>query len=298
MNRNTLWRGSVALLLVAMTLIGSLLGIAWRRSHRVRDAPPLTVTFLSVGDGDCTLVRTPEGHAILLDAGSSQAGPIVATSLRRLGVRTIDLLILTAPDDASVGGVPALLESGVKVSQVWDNPVEDTGDARRDALEAIRRRHIPSSTANAGDAIQVGEMLFVSAIWPPVTGEAARRDPLVCRINYGSAAFLFEAATTKQAEGDLVGQGKQQIECGGPCTDLVLQFAAHDGEAPSPEMLRRSTPSVAVISRGPDSPPSAETLHHLQAAGAAVWRTDTQGTITVTANGRLSPVVTADHLPN
>lgn len=296
MNRDTLWRGSILLLLIALTLTGTVLGIAWRRSHRAPDAPRLTVTFFAVGDGDCTLIRTPEGRAILIDAGSAQAGPILATSLRRLDVQTIDLLILTSPEDTSIGGVPGLLESGIPVTQVWDNPVADTGEARRNALEAIRRRHIPSSTASAGDAIQVGAMLFVSAIWPPTTGGAAGRDPLVCRINYGSTAFLFEPTATGQAEESLVGEGSRQIGCSGPCTDLMLQVAAHDENSPGPELLRRATPSVAVISCGSDDPPSAATLHRLQAAGAAVWRTDTQGTVTITANGRVSPIVTATRL--
>jgi len=227
MKPTALWRGSVALLLIALTLIGTLLGTAWRRSHPRRDRPRLVVTFLDVGDGDCTLVRSPEGRTILLDAGSAQAGPSVVDALRRRNVRTIDLLILTSPDEASIGGVPALLESGIGVSQVWDNPVADTGEARRDALEAIRRHipHIPSSTANGGDAIQVGQMLFVSAIWPPGSGPASRRDPLVCRINYGGTAFLFEAAATAESERDLISQAGRQIECTGACTDMILQIA-------------------------------------------------------------------------
>ena len=295
MSRDVLWRGSVALLLIALTLIGTLLGFAWRRSHPAHDAPQLAVTFLAVGDGDCTLVRSPEGRVILLDAGSAQAAPVVAADLRRLNVHAIDLLILTSPDETSIGGVPALLQSGVSVTQVWDTPEADAGEARRDALEAIRRRHIPSSTASAGDTIQVGAMLFVSAVWPPDQGAASRRDPLVCRINYGSAAFLFEAAATPKAEQEFIGQGGQRITCDGPCSDLVLQAAAHAEGSPAPELLRRATPAVVVISCGPNDPPDPATLHRLQVAGAAVWRTDTQGDITVTTNGRISPVVTAAH---
>ncbi len=298
MKPTALWRGSAALLLIALTLIGTLLGTAWRRGHPRRALPRLSVTFLDVGDGDCTLVRSPEGRTILLDAGGAQAAPALADALRRQNVKTIDLLILTSPDEGSIGGVPALLESGVGVSQVWDNPVADTGAARRDALEAIRRHipHIPSSTANGGDTIQVGQMLFVSAIWPPDTGPASRRDPLVCRINYGGTAFLFEASATAEAERDLVSQAGPQIECTGACTDMILQTAARAEGSPSSEMLRRATPAVAVISCGPGSPPALATLHRLQAAGAAVWQTDTQGTITVTANGRVSPSVTAAHM--
>lgn len=298
MNPNVLRRGSGALLLIALMLIGTLLGTAWRRGHPRRDRPRLSVTFLDVGDGDCTLVRSPEGRTILLDAGGASAGPAVVGALRRRNVRTVDLLILTSPDEGSIGGVPALLASGIGVSQVWDNPVADAGAARRDALEAIRRHvpHIPSSTASGGDAIQVGQMLFVSAVWPPGAGPASRRDPLVCRVNYGGTAFLFEAAATAVAERDLISQAGPQVECTGACTDMVLQVGARAEGSPSPEVLRRATPAVAVISCGPGGPPTQATLHRLQAAGAAVWRTDTQGTITVTTSGRVSPAVTAAHL--
>jgi len=298
MKPTALWRGSAILLLIALTLIGTLLGTAWRRSHPRRDRPRLSVTFLDVGDGDCTLVRSPEGRTILLDAGSASAGPAVVDALRRRNVGTIDLLILTSPDESSIGGVPALLAGGIGVSQVWDSPVADAGAARRDALEAIRRHipHIPSSTASGGDTIQVGQMLFVSAIWPPGSGQASRRDPLVCRINYGGTAFLFEASATAEAERDLISQASGQVECTGACTDMILQVAARADGSPSPEMLRRATPAIAVISCGPGSQPTQATLHRLQAAGAAIWETDTQGTITITANGRVSPAVTASHL--
>lgn len=296
MNRTALWRGSVTLLLIALTLIGTLIGTAWRRSHPNRNAPILTVTYLDVGDGDCTLVRTPEGRTILLDTGSAQAAPVVQETLRQLKVKTIDLLILTSPEETSIGGVPALLSGDITITQVWDNGVADSGDARRQALEAIRRRHIVSSTASGSDTIQIGEMLFVSAIWPPDRAMAPQRDPMICRINYGAAAFLFQAAATAVAERDLVSQAWPQIECSGACTDMIIQTATRAEGTPSPEMLRRTTPAIAVLSCGPNSVPDQATLHRLQAAGAAVWRTDTQGTITITANGRTSPVVTAARL--
>lgn len=293
-NRDILRRSSALLLFVLLALIGILFGTAWRRSHPGQNTRQLVVTFLAVGNGDCTLIQSPEGRTVLVDTGSLEAAPKVAALLRGRNVRTVDLLLLTSPDAASVGGVPALLGSGVRVSQIWDNSVADTGEARRAALEAVRRRHIPSSVAGAGDTIQIGARLFVSALWPPNTGEASRRDPLVCRINYGSTSFLLEAPATAQAKRDFISQAGPQMECTGGCTDLVLQ-AATQAEI-SPEMLRRATPAIVVLSCGPDDPPDQATLHSLQAAGAVVWRTDTQGTITITAGGRVSPSVAAERL--
>ena len=288
-----LWRGSAVLLMIVLALVGLLFGTAWQRSHPSRNARQLSVTFLAVGDGNCTLVQSPEGRTILVNTGGADAAPAVAALLRGRGIRQIDLLVLSSPDPGSVGGVPALLAGNVPVSQVWDNSVADTGETRRAALEAIRRRHVPSSVAGAGDTIQIGSRLFLSAIWPPGAGDASRRDPLLCRINYGSTAFLLEAPATMQAERDLISQAGPQVACGGVCTDLVLQAATHAGGSPSPEMLRRATPAVVVFSCSPETAPDEATLHGLSAAGAEVWRTDTQGTITVTAGGRVSPTITA-----
>ena len=291
-----LWRSSAVLLMIVLALVGLLFGTAWRRSHPSRNTPQLTVTFLAVGDGNCTLVQSPEGRTILVNTGGADAAPAVATLLHKRGVSRIDLLVLSSPDPGSVGGVPALLAGSVPVSQVWDNSVADTRETRRAALEAIRRHHVPSSVAGAGDTIQIGSRLFLSAIWPPGTGDASRRDPLLCRINYGSTAFLLEAPATLQVERDLISQAGPQVACDGVCTDLILQAATHAGGSPSAEMLRRATPAAVVFSCSPDSAPDEATLHSLQAAGAEVWRTDTQGTVTVMAGGRISPTITASRL--
>lgn len=296
MTPRLLKQSSAVLLLIVLTLLGTLLGTALRRSHPSTDAPQLTVTFLDVGDGDCTLIQSPEGRTILVDTGGAAEASAVMSLLRQRKIKRIDLLILASPRAASVGGLPALLGSGLQVSQVWDDAVADTGTARRAALEAIRRRHIPSNVAAGGDTIQVGSRLFISALWPPPTGPASRRDPLICRVNYGSTAFLLEAPALLQTEHDVISQAGSQIECRGTCTDMVLQAATHAPGAPSPEMLRRATPAIVVLSCGPASPPDQATLQSLQAAGAAVWRTDMQGTITVTAGGRVSPSITATRL--
>lgn len=296
MNRVVLWRVSASLLLIAFTLTGILLGIAWRRGHPHHPARGLRVTYFDVGTGDCALVRSPEGQAILLDTGGVETGTAMAAALKARGVGRIDLLILSSPDPGSLGGVPTLLDSGIEVSRIWDNAVPEAGDARRTALESIRRHRprIPSQIASGGDVIQIGERMSVSVAWPPDTGAASRRDPLICRVNYDSTAFVFEGVAGTVAETTLISQNASRIECSGACTDLVLQTAANSDGPPSPEMLRRATPTVTVLTGRADGGPSPILLHRLRAAGAAVWQTDTQGTLTVTTDGRGSLGVTAE----
>lgn len=295
MSRDVLRVGSFALLLVALTLIGILFGVAWRSSHPANRGPRLSVTVLGVGKGDCILLHAPSGKVILVDTGSAQAAPIVQEALQRRGIKTIDLLVLTSPEESRIGGVPALLGSAITVTQVWDNAVADDGAARREALEAIRRRHLPSRTVHAGDAAQVDDHTLISVLWPPGDGPAARRDPILCRVDYGQTSFVLAGAATGAAERDLLGQAGAKIACHAPCTDLVWQ-AASGTSRPSPELLRRAAPDIVVLSGGPDNPPSLPVLHRLGAAGAAVWRTDAQGTITLTTDGRSAPMISASGL--
>lgn len=291
-NYQLLPRAAAALGVFALLLAGMLLGVVWRRGQPPPRAPQLSVVFLNVGAGACTLVQTPSGQTVLIDTGSASASSTLKVALRQFGVHSIDLLVLTAPEETSIGGVPALLAGGLPVAQVWDSPTEDVGPARRAALEAIRRRHIPSRTVQGGSKVQVGDRFILSALWPPEDNEEAGQDPLVCRIDYGKTSFVLEGSSESQAENALASEVGSALGSQLQSSDTVLQVAARQpGVGASPELLRRVTPAIVVISCGPSSAPTLGMLHRLQAAGAEVWRTDTQGTVLVTTDGRVPPTV-------
>ena len=68
--------------------------------------------------------------------------------------------------------------------------------------------------------------------------------------------------------------------------DVELLIAGHHGSkhSTSAEFLAAAAPDAVVVSCGENSygHPDPETLARIRAAGAAVYRTDTHGTITVT----------------
>ena len=128
-------------------------------------------------------------------------------------------------------------------------------------------------------------------LWPPAQGERAGRDALVCRLDYGKTGILLAGAADGEEEGYLVADAAASLPC-----DVLEVAAAGSGSATSAEMLRRAAPSVAVISCAAAVPPGQTTLHRLAAAGAAVWRTDTQGAITLYTDGQAPPLLTATHL--
>ena len=61
------------------------------------DSDDLTIHFLDVGQGDCT-VLTQGGHAMMIDAGDNDRGTAIQSYLQYLGIDTLDYVVLTHPD--------------------------------------------------------------------------------------------------------------------------------------------------------------------------------------------------------
>ena len=66
------------------------------------------VTFLDVGQGDCTIIQTKDGN-MMIDAGNNSWGETVVAALDERGIEELDYLILTHPDADHIGGADNVL---------------------------------------------------------------------------------------------------------------------------------------------------------------------------------------------
>jgi competence protein ComEC len=239
----------------------------------------LRITFLDVGQGDATLIQR-RGAAILFDAGPPD-GPILAR-LRSAGVRRLDLLAVTHAQDDHDGGAAAVLRS-MPVGIVLDgrDGVRDGAGARM-AAEA-RRRRIRLVVPRAGQTLQVGGVT-IRVLWPqaaPALREPGA-DPNQRAIVAEAKADSVRVLLTADAESDVLGR-----------LDLdpvdVLKVSHHGSADPGlPTVLARLHPRLAAIEVGRNNRyghPAASTLRALASAGAAVVRTDRDGSIRVEPRG-------------
>lgn len=102
-------------------------------------AQSLEIYFIDVEGGQATLIRTPAGESMLVDAGwpgfnGRDAGRIAAAA-KLAGIRQIDYMLMTHYHLDHVGGIPPLLERIPVATFVDHGPNTETGKSA-DALSA------------------------------------------------------------------------------------------------------------------------------------------------------------------
>ena len=293
MNRGLMMRLAALIVLAALCFGGVKLGI-WLRQRQVTSTQPMvTVSFLEVTDGDCTVIQTPDEHTIVIDTGGAANGDEVPRTLRRMGVIEIDLLVLAAPTDQAEGGVDALLKANLPIRSVWINSVAKPGTVQTQAIALLQAKNVPIQTVYENEKKSVGDSpMALKVLWPPRNGDRTTKDNLVCRVDYGAQSCLFLGPLAAESEPYLISGAADPLKAD------VMQVTDHGaGEGTERELLPRVQPEIAVISSTAQSPPAPATLERLQSAAADVWRTDIQGTVTVTlSTSPNTPTVTGSRL--
>ncbi|MDN5361646.1 MAG: competence protein ComEC [Moorella sp. (in: firmicutes)] len=245
-------------------------------------AGKLRVHFLDVGQGDAILVQLPDGRNILIDAGSNEAGPTVIKNLKEYGVAQLDYVIGTHPHEDHIGGMDQVIDA-FPVGKVYLPRVTHNTDSYRDLLLAIKNKGLQATEAKAGVTLPLGEGVQATFVSPAKSNYEDLNDySAVLHLTYGKTAFLFTGDAGTTAEQQMLA-GHQPLKAD------VLKVAHHGSRsATGTAFLKAVAPTYAVISvgRGNDyGHPHAQTLQRLQKAGAKIYRTDQDGTITAISDG-------------
>lgn len=240
----------------------------------------LVVHFIDVGQGDSTLILCNE-KAMLIDGGDKSASSTVYTYLKKHGITYLDYVVCTHADADHVGGLSGALEYA-KVGTVYC-PVEEYDSQ---AFRAFQTRVEAQGKTLICPAVDTTFSLggaAVTVLAPRESYKDNNNTSIVLRIVYGETSFLF----TGDAEHD-----SEQAMCDAnvPLKSTVLKVGHHGSDtSTSIYFLRAVMPEYAVISCGKNNKyghPTEQTLSRLSQAGVRVLRTDLQGDIVCTSDGK------------
>lgn len=271
----------------AVTLLAAAVALAALPLLRLPEGR-LRLTVLDVGQGDAIVVETPDGRALLIDSGPG--GPmrldtgerVVAPYLWNRGHLRLAKTIVTDPDADHAGGMGAIRRL-FSVVEAWD--AEQLARGPHWFGGAMLSLVWPRWDAAGRGPGPLRDPLLLLVAGPPARHVARGRndETLVLRIEYGLASFLLASDIEAAAEQALVASRA-------PLRATVLKVAHHGSRTSStPAFLHAVAPTAAVISVGARNPyghPDAGVLDRLVAAGARVYRTDSDGAVIFETDGR------------
>ncbi|HET56866.1 MAG TPA: DNA internalization-related competence protein ComEC/Rec2 [Deltaproteobacteria bacterium] len=288
----------------AACLVVALCGIAHGRYLDRIGIPSgvLEVTFLDVGQGNSAVVVFPDRRIMLVDGGGffdpafDVGKNIVGPYLRRRRIRTVDVVVLTHPDQDHIGGLPFILET-FNIGEVWSNGEANSSESYRRFAGIIERKNIFHEVMWSGTDDHVFGGAVVRILHPDRPCRTGKIQPedhdfnargLVFEIRFGDTGFLFTSDIPGETEALLV----QRY---GSLKNTVLQAPHHgSGLSSSPGFLDAVKADIAVVSAGFDNPfgfPRSDVIKRYEKAGTSLYRTDLDGAVTVSSDGRRVRVI-------
>jgi len=289
-----LWWRRMAGWLAGALVLGMLVFWAWAP----RDLPEpgsVRLTFLDVGQGDAALVETADGHALLIDGGAASeqydvGRAAVAPLLWDRGIRRLDLVVATHPQQDHVGGLAFIVDK-FEIGEFWTNGVSRDAVFLQRLEEVLAARGVQVRTVSTStEDMLVGDCRarVLNPVFSPhggVAGSDGKRlnnQSVVIRLRCGKSAFLLTGDIEREAQAWMTERGVE-LEA------AVLKVPHHGAKGSVyPPLLKAVKPWVAVVSVGRANAyghPSPAMLEAYAGMGIPILRTDLYGAITVKETG-------------
>lgn len=240
----------------------------------------MKVHFIDVGQGDSIFIELPNTKTMLIDAAEKEYADRITNYIYSCGYNTLDYVVATHPHNDHIGGMADVI-GAFNVENVILSPATHTTKSYTNMLTAIDQSGAKVKIGVAGTEIfSDGDLSAV--VIAPVTEDYSdlNNSSVMVMLTYGDNKFLFTGDAEEEEECTVTAD----IKCD------VLKVGHHGSStSTSRAFLTAASPEYAVISCGMGNSyghPHTETIDKLKKAGINIYRTDLQGDIIMTCDGK------------
>lgn len=246
----------------------------------------LRIFFIDVGQGDSTLIITPDKKTVLVDGGGSDSfdvgEKVLLPYLLDRRILKVDYVLISHFDTDHATGVAQILGK-IDVSSIILTRQLEENDIYRHILSIAKEKKIKLIYVKEGDVLKIGG-IKISIIHPEnklMINNPMNNNSIVCKVEYNSFSMLLTGDIEMEAE-ELILRKNINLKAD------VLKVAHHGSKTSTTgEFLKAINPKVALIGVGKNNNfghPSNEVIQRLKENGTRIYRTDENGEISITVN--------------
>lgn len=253
------------------------------------------VTFLSVDQGDCTIIELPNRRGVyMIDSGGllrfggttwkqsdkvyEIGRQIIVPYLKGRGIQKIDRLILTHADADHVEGAEEVMQE-VKVKEIHITPSSAQKAVMQDVLHEAEKQHIPIQEQMAGAAWQQGAFRM-EYVMPYDTVYEGNNDSIVIVLTYEGKKIIIPGDLEAAGEAELVEKNPDALK-----GTTILKAGHHGSKTSTSDLfLQAVKPQLVIYSSGRNNRynhPAKEVVERVQQAHIEALNTAEVGTIEV-----------------
>ncbi|WP_138207744.1 ComEC/Rec2 family competence protein [Haloimpatiens lingqiaonensis] len=248
----------------------------------------ILVHYINVGQGDSILVQVNNKN-MLIDAGPRDSKDKLISYLKKVNIKKLDYFIVTHPHEDHIGGASYIINS-FDVVNFYAPKKTHTTKTYRDMINALKSKNLKIHVAKEGVSLDLGKDAICEMLSPNRNDydELNNYSPII-KLKYKDNKFLFTGDAEALVEKDVLSK-KYDVSA------EVLKLGHHGSVSSTSEVfLKNVNPKIAIATCGKDNKyghPHRETISKLKKINCKLYRSDLDGNILVSGDGKNIKVTT------
>lgn len=268
---------------IIVVLLAGYFGIDLTQDSKVPKDSELMISYMDVGQGDAAYIKV-NGNDILIYAGPRSNSKELLEQLKAKNIDDFELVIATHPHEDHIGGMVDVFKE-YEVKAFYSPKITHTTKTYENLVKAVKDEGLKTKELKGGMVIDLGEGAKFEVFTPQKSEYEELNDySPIMKLSFGDTSYLFTGDAEKLAEEEALAKYKNSLDSD------VIKFGHHGSSSSSSNaFIEAVSPKYGIISCAKDNKyghPHRETLDIIKKYNIKTFRTDTDGEIILTSDGK------------
>ncbi|EOU1724073.1 MAG: ComEC/Rec2 family competence protein [Clostridium perfringens] len=268
---------------IIVVLLAGYFGIDLTQDSKVPKDSELMISYMDVGQGDAAYIKV-NGNDILIDAGPRSNSKELLEQLKAKNIDDFELVIATHPHEDHIGGMVDVFKE-YEVKAFYSPKITHTTKTYENLVKAVKDEGLKTKELKGGMVIDLGEGAKFEVFTPQKSEYEELNDySPIMKLSFGDTSYLFTGDAEKLAEEEALAKYKTSLD-----SDVIKLGHHGSSSSSSNAFIEAVSPKYGIISCAKDNKyghPHRETLDIIKKYNIKTFRTDTDGEIILTSDGK------------